>query len=289
MIKVNIPEELINEYKSAEVYARSHYENFPVISLFLPEQIRSHVAVVYKFARLADDIADEGNLPPSERLDSLKDFRTELQKSFEGSPQSEFWKALIYTVNSFSLSHKNFFDLLSAFEQDISKKRYSNFEDLLDYCSRSANPVGRIILEFFNIRSEEAVKYSDNICTALQLTNFYQDIKIDLEKDRIYLPVDEMQKFGVDEKSFVKDENNSNFKSLLRYQIERADMLFQEGKKLIPFLPSSLKYQIKWTILGGEEILKKIRSIDYEVLTTRPKLTKIDYLRLMIKSFWNTG
>lgn len=289
MTEVKIPEKLLSEFKKAEDFAKAHYENFPVISLFLPKQIRSHVAVVYKFARLADDIADEGNLPPSERLDSLKDFRAELQKSLEGSPQSEFWKALIYTVNSFSLSHKNFFDLLSAFEQDISKKRYSNFEDLLDYCSRSANPVGRIILEFFNIRSEEAVKYSDNICTALQLTNFYQDIKIDLEKDRIYLPEDEMQKFGVDEKSFVKDENNSNFKSLLRYQIERADMLFQEGKKLIPFLPRSLKYQIKWTILGGEEILKKIRSIDYEVLTTRPKLTKIDYLRLMIKSFWNTG
>lgn len=273
-------------YNKTLKLAKSHYENFPVVSLFVPVELRKHVAVFYTFARKADDIADEGNKTDAERLIDLEMFERELTKAINGEFVNEFWFALQNTIVEKKLSTKYFYQLIDAFKQDLTKKRYKNFEEVTDYCRRSANPVGRIILELNNIRDEQANKYSDNICTALQLTNFYQDVMIDWEKGRIYIPFDEMDKFRIYEKTFEMKENSSNFKKLLKYQINRTRELFTEGRNLLNYLPPRLKFQIRWTILGGEKILEKIETIDCNVLNVRPKLNKKEYFSLMIKSLF---
>lgn len=271
-------------YRNAANFAKSHYENFPVVSLFLPKQLRKHVAVVYQFARQADDIADEGVKSVEWRIENLVSYEDSLRKCLLGEFDNQFWEALHNTIEEFKLSPKNFLNLISAFKQDITKKRYESFDEVLNYCERSANPVGRIILEFFDIRGADAVKYSDSICTALQLTNFYQDVSVDIIKDRIYIPLDELKKFEVEQNQFEFKKINANFKKLLEYQVERNRKLYEEGRKLLPLLPRGLQRQIRMTILGGEKILEKIETIDYDVLETRPKLSKIDYLKIFLRS-----
>ncbi len=177
-------------------------------------------------------------------------------------------------------------NLLKAFKQDVVKKSYNNFEELLEYCKYSANPVGRLVLELNNIRNDEAFSLSDKICTALQLTNFYQDLKIDYnKKGRIYLPKDEMAEYLIKKKVFELNENNLNLRKLLSRNINRTKRMFEEGRGLLKFLNGRVKYEIKWTILGGEEILKKIEKNNYNVFKYRPKLSKIDFLKLLITSF----
>lgn len=283
--KVSNSTEIENAYREALGFAKSHYENFPVISFFIPKELRKHIAVVYKFARQADDIADEGNFNAGQRIQQLADYREKLSDALNQKFHDNFWHAFFNTVNERNLSTQNFYDLLSAFEQDVTKARYNNFSELLDYCRRSANPVGRIILELFDIRDDESKKYSDAVCTALQLTNFLQDTAVDYSKGRIYLPLDEMKNFGVEENIFRLKENNSNFILLLKHQIERIDGMFDTGKRLLVKLPRSLKYQIKMTILGGREILRKIEKNNYDVLNVRPALTKTDFINLLLKSF----
>ncbi|MFC2133323.1 squalene synthase HpnC [Bacteroidota bacterium] len=273
-------------YKEAEIFAKSHYENFPVISRFLPKELGKHVAVVYQFARQADDIADEGDISRDLRKKKLQEYENQLIKCKAGECENIFWNALRETITNYNLSYKHFHNLLVAFNMDIEKRRFINFDEILGYCFYSANPVGRIILEFFDIRDPESIEYSDAVCTALQLTNFYQDIGVDFQKDRIYIPQNEMLQFGVDEKNFENKKNNDNFRKLLEYQVERVKELFIKGRKLLDRLPNKLKYQIAWTILGGEEILNKIEKINYNVLNKRPVLTKIDYFQLMLKSFF---
>lgn len=273
-------------YKNAIQFTKSHYENFPVISLFIPKNLRKHVAVVYQFARQADDIADEGEYTSDERLQKLRAYMHQLNESLSHKFNSSFWHALNNTIEEKKISSQYFFNLLNAFEQDITKKRYANYSELTDYCSNSANSVGRIILELFGVFDESANKYSDAICTGLQLTNFYQDIKIDYqEKGRIYLPQDEMMEFGVDEKLFEMNVCDKKLKEIIKFQIERTRKLFTEGKKLFEKLPKSLKRQITLTVNGGEAILDKIEKLNYNVLKTRPILSKIDYFRIVIKSF----
>ena len=272
-------------YNSALDFARKHYENFPVVSLLIPKELRKHIAIIYLFARTADDIADEGNLSENERLQQLNDFENSLHNLLIGNFKSHFEEALHHTIIQKNLTPQMFYDLLKAFKQDVIKKRYENYDELLFYCKHSANPIGRLILELFNIRSEEAFNYSDKICTALQLTNFYQDIEIDYQKGRIYFPQDELQRFEVTENMFAMKENNVNLKKLLRHNIERTQKMFDEGKNLLKFLNGRLKFEIKWTILGGGKILQKIKEKDYNIFNARPKLTKRDFGALFIKSF----
>lgn len=275
---------LNNTYKEALLFTKSHYENFPVVSLFIPEHLRKHIAVVYQFARQADDIADEGKENGELRIEKLEFYKNQLTDCFRGQYYSDFWMAVNCTVKNFNLTPAYFYDLISAFQQDIVIKRYQSFPELLKYCHRSANPVGRIILELFNVRDKQAFVYSDAICTALQLTNFYQDVKVDYLKGRIYIPADEMESFGVDEKVFELKKNNTNFISLLKYQVNRTRKLFDEGKNLLPFLPVRLRIQIKMTILGGEAVLKKIESSNFNVLLDRPKLNIVDVTKILAKS-----
>jgi len=268
-------------YQEALDFTKSHYENFPVVSFLLPKKIRKDVAIIYQFARQADDIADEGDLPPDERIKQLSEYRNAFIQSINGNPPDKFWAALVQTIKEKNLTSSNFLKLLTAFEQDITKKRYNNFAELQDYCSNSANPVGRIILELHGIFDDEANQYSDAICTALQLTNFYQDVSIDIQKDRIYIPKIELVKFNVDENMFLLSNINRNFKELLQFQIERTEKLFDEGKKLLDKLPWRLKRQIDWTVKGGEAILRKIKDNDFDVLNNRPTLSKMDFIKLL--------
>lgn len=272
-------------YLNALTFAKGHYENFPVVSFFTPGELKNHIAVVYQFARQADDIADEGSASRAERLNQLNAYEYRFNQAFIKEDDDPFWAALINTINDLKLSKDNFLHLLKAFRMDVSKTRYNSFHELQIYCSYSANPVGRIILELHGIWGEKIFTYSDSICTALQLTNFIQDVSIDFEKGRIYIPLDEVKRFSVSEKNFELKENNSNFKSLIKYQVLRNKELFTEGYKLLQHLPSRLKFQIFWTILGGERILEKIVQIDYNVLNIRPKLSKLDVFSLIVKTF----
>jgi len=271
-------------YKQVISFAKTHYENFPVISFLIPKELRKHIAVIYRFARTADDFADEGNFSGEERLKQLDEFENNFTGALNENPKNDFESALVNTIKEKNLSSSLFYDLLKAFKQDAIKKRYENFNDVLDYCKNSADPVGRLILELFNIRKEECFLLSDKICTALQLTNFYQDLQVDFQKGRIYLPKDEMQKFGVREKSFELKENSLNLQNLLRHSIRRTEEMFKEGRGLLKCLNGRLKFEITWTILGGEAILKKIKKINYNTINIRPKLSKAEYITLAIKA-----
>ncbi len=272
------------EYKKAINFASSHYENFPVISFLISGRLKKHIAIIYKFARQADDIADEGIHSKEERLNVLNEYENHLNESLKGNYNNPFWQALAETITELKLTPALFTDLLTAFKQDVTKQRYKDFKEILDYCKYSANPVGRLILELHNIFDEESKKLSDSICTALQLTNFYQDLALDFLKGRIYIPVEEMQSVGITEIDFEKKKNNSNFKPLIKLQVERAKELFEDGYSLIQRLPLKLAIEIKWTILGGEEILRKIEQLDYDVLSSRPVLKKKDFVKLFLRA-----
>ncbi|MFA7289051.1 MAG: squalene/phytoene synthase family protein, partial [Melioribacteraceae bacterium] len=226
-------------YKQTQNLAKSHYENFPVISYFLPKKLRKPVSLLYHFSRTADDIADEGNLSDEERIKNIQNYRDSFSCSLIENYDNKFWKALHSIIKEFQLTPKYFYDLLNAFEMDCKKKEFNNFDEILFYCNHSANPVGRIMLEFINIRDEKTLKYSDNICTALQLTNFYQDISLDISKDRIYIPLDELSKFDITADKFKTKNFNEEFRLLMKFQLKRCNELFYEGKKILPLLPKN--------------------------------------------------
>jgi squalene synthase HpnC len=276
-------------FNEAKKIAAKHYENFPVISLFVPPDLRKYIAIVYVFARQADDIADEGNFTNEQRLERLDEYERNFCNALKGIYKDPFWNALHLTIEEKELDYRDFLRLLKAFKQDIIKKRYSNFNELLDYCSNSANPVGRIILDLYNLKNEKLKQFSDKICTALQLTNFYQDLSIDYQKGRIYIPLNELSFYNVTEKDFEAKNNNDDFKSLIENQVKRAKELFREGSDLLSYLPNPLKFEIKWTVLGGEKILEKIEKIDYDVLNQRPILSKLNYLYLMLSSIFKVS
>ena len=271
-------------YSQAIKLAKSHYENFPVVSFLIPGNLKKDVAIIYWFARTADDFADEGNFSQSERLNKLHAFEDRLSVLLRSQPENNLEAALKQTIVTRKLNSENFFNLLKAFRQDVVKNRYKNFSEVLAYCSNSANPVGRIMLELLNIRDNKAFYYSDKICTALQITNFIQDTQVDYQKGRIYYPLDEMERFEVDEKVFEMNRINLNLKKLIEFSVNRVQDYFNEGKSLLEFLSGRFKYEIAWTIKGGEEILNKIRGADFDIFTKRASLTKIDYLKLFIKS-----
>ncbi|MGE5410923.1 MAG: squalene synthase HpnC [Clostridiales bacterium] len=273
------------EQKASLEMALDHYENFPVVSFLVPKHLRKHIALIYRFARQADDIADEGMLPDKERLSLLLRYEDELNRSVSGKPSDKYWESLAETIKEKKLSQIHFFNLLKAFKQDILKKRYNSFQDLLNYCCNSANPVGRLILELYNIRDNNLFQYSDYICSALQLTNFYQDVSLDIKKGRIYFPLDEMSRFDVKEEDFELGRNHANLRALFKFQIDRTREMFLRGKRLTSHLPFPLKQEIGWTILGGQKVLDKIENIDFNVLNIRPKLNKFEYLSLVIKTF----
>jgi squalene synthase HpnC len=249
----------------------------------IPGEFRKDIAIIYWFARTADDLADEGKVPAQQRIEKLVELEYRLQSLLKNSPGSHLEAALGNTIVKRNLTPDNFFKLLKAFKQDVTKNRYNNFAEVIDYCSNSANPVGRILLELFKIREEKAYDFSDKICTALQITNFIQDTLIDYQKGRIYYPLDEMEKFGIDEKLFEIKQISDNLKKLIEFSVCRTQTMFDEGKQVLDFLSGRFRHEIALTIKGGEEILNKIRGADFDIFSKRPSLTKVDFLKIFLK------
>lgn len=280
----NLPIPVVLGYAEALELAASHYENFPVASILLPEPIRKHIAVIYWFARTADDIADEGEKSIAQRQQEIDNFLETFRAALRNEIEDNKWRALANTIASYNLSPQYFEDLISAFRQDTEKTRYQSSEELADYCRRSANPVGRLLLQLFNIREEQANLYSDKICTALQLINFYQDVSVDIQKGRIYLPESTLRKFHLSASDFLLDEQKLNFSRMLEELVGEAEKMILEGQLLLPFLPFRLRFEIAATINGGLEIIKKIRNIRFQVSAIRPVLKKTDYVKIGFKS-----
>ncbi|MEO0453873.1 MAG: squalene synthase HpnC [Verrucomicrobiota bacterium] len=280
---------LANHYARCTALASSHYENFPVGRL-VPEEIRPHVHAVYAFARTADDIADEGYtdedaLTESARLAQMHRFQELLESCLanQSIPESHQWifHPLADTIKRFDLPPRLFRDLLSAFEQDIIKRRYQDFTEVTDYCRRSANPIGRLVLYLHGYREEKLHLLSDQICTGLQLANFWQDVSVDLKKDRIYLPLDEMGNYQVTIENLKTCEATQSYQDLLQFQVERTWTFFRNGESLTHHLKDLLRWEIRMTWLGGTTILKKIKSQSYDTLSHRPQLSKFDMLCLL--------
>jgi phytoene synthase len=257
-----------------------HYENFPVASLLLPAPLRAPVEVIYRFARSADDFADEGDDPPEIRLQKLNDFRRQLE-----APSDPLLHDVRKIVRQHDLPVQLFRDLLDAFSQDVTKKRYANYGQLLDYCRRSANPVGRLLLHLFKQTTDSDLRSSDAICSALQLINFWQDVDIDYVHDqRIYLPQDEMARFGVTEKHLREKKADKPWQQLMQFQVERSRALILSGQQLGRRLPGRIGLEIRATIQGGLRILEKIQDADHDIFRRRPVLRGFDWPLLFFKA-----
>jgi phytoene synthase len=257
-----------------------HYENFPVASLLLPAPLREPVEIIYRFARSADDFADEGDDPPEARLRKLDDYRRQL-----AAPRDAVLHDVAKIIREHELPVQLFADLLDAFTQDVTKKRYASFSEVLDYCRRSANPVGRLLLHLFKRTNDSELRASDAICSALQLVNFWQDVDIDYRKDgRIYLPQDDMAGFGVTERHVKERVCDSAWRGLMAFQIERTRALMLSGSQLGKTLPGRVGLEIRATIQGGLRILDKIERAGYDVFRRRPKLRAYDWPLLLAKA-----
>ena len=256
-----------------------HYENFPVASLLLPAWARKPVALIYRFARSADDIADEGDDAPDVRLDKLNRYRRELE-----APTQPLFHDLHRLIDERGLPRALFHDLLDAFSQDVVKKRYASYAELLDYCRRSANPVGRLLLHLFKRTTESDLARSDAICSALQLTNFWQDVEIDFANGRIYLPQDDMARFGVADGQIAQRRCDESFRKLMKFEVERTRALMLSGAPLGRTLPGRIGLEIRTTVAGGLRILEKIRAVDYDVFRRRPVLRAFDWPLLLLRA-----
>jgi squalene synthase HpnC len=263
--------------------ARSHYENFSVASWFLPERLRQHFFNVYAYCRISDDLGDEvGDTAASLQL--LDQWETELNACYEGHPRHPVFVALAETVRKFEIPKHEFADLLTAFRQDQGVSRYETFNDLLGYCRYSANPVGHLVLYLCGYRDSDRQQLSDYTCTALQLANFWQDVSADFAKGRIYLPLEDLRRFGVSEEVIRDGENTAAFRAMTRFEVERAREWFAQGMPLIAKVERALATDIELFSRGGQEILRAIERQDYAVLGRRPAISKTRKLALVARA-----
>lgn len=258
-----------------------HYENFPVASFLLPKHLRRPIEAIYRFARGADDIADEGDASDAERLQELAAYNAELDRIEHGElPHGDDFVTLASVIAEWRLPIQPFRDLLDAFAQDVVQKRYTDFAELLDYCRRSANPVGRLLLHLFDRASAENLHRSDNICSALQLINFWQDVAVDWGKQRVYLPQDDLARFGIDEQQIAEQRISPAWTALLDFQIERARRMLLDGAPLVRELPGRMGWEIRLTVQGGLRILDKLQQMPAHIFHQRPVLGPLDWLSM---------
>lgn len=260
---------------------RTHYENFSLLSWLVPRRMRPHITALYAFCRTVDDIGDEA---PKDRNTLLDRFEAELNAAYGGSPKHPVILVLQRTIEHSDLPKEPFAKLIEANRIDQRKNRYETFAELLHYCEHSANPVGRLFLMLYGYRDDERFSLSDATCTALQLTNFCQDIKRDLAMGRIYLPGEETRRFGVKEGDLAKDKANERVRELVRFQVERTKDFFKGGLPLIDRVCGHLKVDVALFSRGGLAILDKIEQADYDTLSTRPTLDKKEKLSLFLST-----
>jgi phytoene synthase len=284
--------ELREAYAACEALAQSHYENFPVASKLMPSRLRPHVAAVYAFARTADDFADEPGYESAERLRLLADWRSRLRSldpdtqslpatqsgRGEGSLPDSIFAALGDTIRRFSLPVSLFDDLLDAFVQDVTVTRYSTWAEVLDYCRRSANPVGRLVLRLSGYAHDDLGRASDAVCSALQLTNFWQDLAIDWERGRLYVPEEIWRRHHADPLALQARQMTPEWTAAMRDCSERTRALFLAGRPVCDGVSGRLRYELRATWLGGTRILDRLDRSGFEVFTARPRLGTADAL-----------
>ncbi len=264
--------------------ARTHYENFPVASFFLPAGRRDALAAVYAYARLADDMADEGSLPGEERLRRLEEWQHHLDQALEGYPDHPVFVALADAMRRYGIPREPFDDLLTAFRWDVTRQAYGTFDELLGYCRCSANPVGRIVLHVFGDATPEHCLQSDALCTALQLTNFWQDFTVDLARGRSYLPLEDLERFRYTAEDLHARVADERFRELLRFEIERTRGLFRAGRPLVRETVPALRLELALTWHGGHRILDLVERAGPDVLLRRPHLRLRDKLSVLTRS-----
>lgn len=259
-----------------------HYENFPVASILMPRRLVPAVETIYAFARGADDIADEGVATPAERLAGLAEYEAALDDIAAGRvPARALFARLAEVVAQHRLPLQPLRDLLSAFRQDVVTTRYADYPLLLDYCRRSANSVGRLMLALYGLGGERDLADADAICTALQLINFWQDVAIDIGKGRIYLPQEDLARFGVPEHAVEAGADTPAWRALMAFEVARARALMLAGAPLATRLPGRIGWELRFVVQGGLRILEGIERVDYDVARRRPTIGKRDYLVML--------
>ena len=265
--------------------AVQHYENFPVASLLCPAALRPAITAIYHFARTADDLADEGDAPPAQRIEQLAQYRDDLDAALAGRAGSGRWAAvfapLAEAAHAQALPPVLLHALLDAFVQDVQNPRYADRAGLLDYCARSANPVGRLLLHLYRVGDALSLRQSDAICSALQLINFWQDLSVDLPRGRVYVPLDALQRHRLELRQLLQGEDSSAARTLVRELTDWAGALMSEGAPLALRLPGRAGWELRLVVQGGCRILEKIAAMDYASLRSRPVLRRSDAPRLL--------
>lgn len=270
--------------------ATTHYENFPVASILLPKRYREPIGMIYSFARQADDFADEGDLSAEQRLSLLNDFRQELDRIEAGCPPaSPFFIELARMIKTHVLPIQLFRDLLDAFSQDVVKTRYENFDEVMDYCRRSANPIGRLLLHLYGEATPDNLKSSDAICSALQIINFQQDVAIDYRKNRIYFPLDEMREYAITETQIAQGDTSGNWRQFMHFEINRARHMMRSGAPLGLRLPGRIGLELRTVIAGGERILDKLGACQGDMFRNRPVLKWHDWVCMLSRAIVRKG
>ncbi|WP_246151292.1 squalene synthase HpnC [Rubripirellula reticaptiva] len=282
------PAELSRGRAMTAAIAKSHYENFLVASLLLPKRLKQPFYDVYAFCRTADDVADESPSPQI-ATERLAETQRQLDATFAGLPPTAPFVALADTIVRFQLPKQPFDDLMSAFRQDQETTRYAEFDQLLDYCCRSANPVGRIVLQMSGCCDDDSAALSDQICTGLQLANFWQDVKRDFEIGRVYLPADQMKRYGVTESDFILGAERNltpvSLRDAINQQCELAEQFLRRGLPLINQVPSWLAADIRLFAHGGLATIEAIRRVDFDVLRVRPKVSKTQQVSMLARAW----
>jgi len=279
------PPSLPEAYSYCERLARSHYENFSVASWFLPKRLRQHFFNVYAYCRISDDLGDETG-DPSASLQLFEEWEAELNACYSGMARHPVFVALSGTVREFDIPKHEFVDLLTAFRQDQTVSRYPTFADLLGYCKNSANPVGHLVLYLCGYRDRERQQLSDYTCTALQLANFWQDVTRDYDIGRVYLPLEDLARYGVSQADIAAQRNTVQFRDLMRFEVQRAREWFEGGLPLVKMVGGELAIDIELFSRGGQEILNAIERQDYAVLGNRPAIRKSRKLALVARAAW---
>lgn len=283
--------ELARAYAFCERLAREHYENFPVASRLLPAHMRPHIAAIYAFARYADDMADEGDRPASDRIADLDAWGRRLDRAvhdgqIDPGPHRDVFVAIRHSIAECRLPLTLLHDLLSAFRQDVTVKRYASWEDLLDYCRRSANPVGRLVLRVAGYERDDLDAASDAVCTALQLANFWQDVEIDRRKGRLYVPASIWQPAGAREEDLDDRRLTPAWRAAMAEVTRRTRALFAAGRPVADGVTGRLRYELRATWLGGNRILDKLEAADYDMFTHRPALARTDVPVIAWQTLW---
>ncbi len=271
-------------YRECWCIATQHYENFTIGSWLLPRTLRRHIAAIYAFARTADDLADEGERTPEERLAGLANWEAEFEASLTGSSHTPVFVALVDTMRRFDIPSTPFRRLLIAFRRDARFEPFSTFDDLREYCDHSANPVGHLVLYLFGYRDSERQKLADQLCTGLQLANFCQDVAIDAAKGRTYIPLAELEQFACSETDLHRGRMTKPLRALLSFQVQRARQFLHDGLRLAEKVDRRLAREVRLFAWGGLCILDRIEEVDFDVFTHRPQVSKTDKTKLILRA-----